>query len=95
MLTIYKYHINEGIIEQNIKMPETAKILKVGLDPKGVPSIWAVVDTDTPPKERTLYVVPTGDNLKYYFAPEENVIYLDTIQIDKFIWHIFIKREEE
>jgi len=40
--TIWKFPL-EITDRQDIKMPGEPKILSVGLDPKGVPCLWALV----------------------------------------------------
>jgi hypothetical protein len=84
MITIYKYQFRIAD-ETIVVMPQGAKILSVQMQ-NGVPTIWAMVVTESKMKERTLRCYGTGHELDT-FAIQGT--YLATLQINGFVWHIF------
>lgn len=84
---IYKY---EFPLEQVVplSMPVGSKPLSAQLQ-RGTPCIWMEVDTDQPEKMRCLYIFGTG----YEFDPM-NLTFVATVQMDFFVWHIYIADEE-
>ena len=82
MQAIYKYPI-EITDEQLITLPEYSRPLHVGLDPQGVPCIWAKVDTITVKKMKLkVFVHGTGD-------PYVQGDYLGSFVQSVFVWHVF------
>jgi hypothetical protein len=83
MKTIYKYPI-EITDEQEIKPPQFAKPLHVGLDPQGQPCIWLEVDTENDPKTMRIYVIGTGNPL-----PEYTAFHAGSFVQSPFVWHVY------
>jgi hypothetical protein len=85
MKTIYKYGIEKVGSPNAISMPEDAKIIRVGNDGNGIPSLWAEVDTSMPMETRLVGVCGTGDP-----RPEGN--YIGSFEIthpEMGVWMIF------
>lgn len=57
MKTIYKYSVRRGIF--TVDMPREAKLLSVQLQ-RGVPVVWAIVETTNAPERRILACLETG-----------------------------------
>jgi hypothetical protein len=84
MNTIYKYPI-EITGEQIIEIVGFRKFLQAGLDPNGVPCIWALVDTESSVKhENTISIFGTGHPL-----PSTDLFYLNSFIERIFVWHVF------
>ncbi len=60
MRRIFKYAISITDI-QGIAMPQNSTIIHAGLDPKGLPCIWARVAEGSMKVSKTIYVVGTGN----------------------------------
>lgn len=85
MKTIYKYPI-EITDYQTIKIPINAKIIHTGLDPHGIPCLWAMVDlTNNQTQTITIYVVGTGNPI-----PNNVRQHIGSFNQGLFVWHIFI-----
>ncbi len=85
MITIYKYTLQIGHA-QRITIPGFIKVLYTGLQ-SGVPCIWALVDTEKELKAHLITVHGTGHPVLN--SLEE---YVGTVQIDAFVWHIFMEK---
>ena len=83
MNTIYKYPI-EIVNTQTIKIKESAEILHVGLDPQGVPCIWAKVNTSFDDKDFKLCITGTG-----FLLHEGIKQHLGTFVQHSYVWHVF------
>lgn len=68
-------------------MPAGAEILSIQYQ-AGVPTIWAIIDTDNEKVNRELYVFGTGHDIPETTDPLK---YLATIQDPGmgFVWHVF------
>lgn len=88
MRTIYKYELSCGGIN-NIKMPQSANILHLGLDPVGKPCFWAEVQTDAPIVSMDVVGIGTGWPLDELFTIENNFFYLGTINDGIYMWHYY------
>ena len=86
MKRIFKYEITITD-EQSIGLPTGAKILHSGLDPNGMPCIWAEVEPDNPIEMRKILVKGTG----HPFNEDEGMIinYIGTFNADPFVWHTY------
>ena len=93
MAKIFKYHIplnlaigqygTFNIISQGLVLD----ILSAGLDANNKPCIWMVVDPEREGKAMTFSIIGTGHD-----APTKTTsIYLDTITVGQFVWHIFFE----
>lgn len=82
-IKIYKYPI-EIKDTQNILMPFDANVISVQVQ-NGVICLWAEAEHETK-AGRTFYVVGTGHE-----RPED-AMYIGTVQMPPFVWHIY---EEE
>lgn len=89
MITIYKYQL-KPITEQTISVPNGARVLKVDAQ-KNIPMLWALVDTDNPPRELEVRIICTGEEIS---KPLDGYEYLGTYQLcgGDFIHHVFIKK---
>jgi hypothetical protein len=68
-----------------VEIPSGHVLIHAGLDPKGIPCVWAMVDADTPKREVVLYVIGTGHDV-----PEEAPRHLGSFVREDDVWHIFI-----
>ena len=84
MNTIYKYPIPH-LDEQEIQMPLGSEIIRVGLDPREVPCLWAIVDIDKPKAPVRVLTVGTGDVM-----PSMPYRHIGSFVDGSFVWHIFI-----
>lgn len=83
MKVIFKYPFYVTNAQQ-LWMPEGAKPLCVQVQ-DGSPQMWALVDQYADQKIYTFRVYGTGNPL-----PNDNPgEYIDTFQLDGFVWHVF------
>ena len=83
MKTIYKYPVTLDSV-QPMMMPCGAQIIHAGLDPSGIPCLWAVVEPNIPHEPRTILVVGTGGVL----SPGIRT-HLGSFVRGPFVWHLF------
>ena len=81
--TIWKYDLDRET-QSDIQMPRGAKILSVQLQRNGY-RLWALVHPTALLEIRTFVIYGTGWDMEY----TDNLEYLETIQEDGFVWHIF------
>ncbi len=93
MTTIYKYPIQPNIEKIELSIPGGGPVLSAGLDPRGVPCIWSIVNTDEPDKVVTFYCVGTGWSLDWIMEEQNNLKFVDTIKQGIYVWHIFVGEE--
>lgn len=86
MKTIYKYPIQIDR-EQQILMLEGAEIIRVGLDPRGVPCVWAEVEITNDPEKWEVAIVGTGQTL-----PDGK--HLGSFLYGEFVWHVYRMNDE-
>ncbi len=84
MKTIYKYPI-KITDEQEIQMPGEVTVLHAGLDPQGVPCVWAMVDSDLPTGPVSILVIGTGNPMPYVAHT-----HLGSFVQGPFVWHVFL-----
>jgi len=84
MKTIYKYPIQITDIQQ-VEIPLMSKIIHAGLDPKGVPCVWAAVDPESELIPVKILVVGTGNPLRSHFDR-----HVGSFIQGPFVWHVFI-----
>jgi hypothetical protein len=84
MITIHKYQfpIADDVA---IKMPERARVLSVQVQ-NGIPTLWAMVETDWKKEERKFKVYGTGHELN---GLDLFRTHIGTIQLNGLVWHIF------
>lgn len=58
---VWKYAIEEGPFV--LRPPGRGRVLRVGVDPKGAPSIWLLIETDAEPVERRHRSYETGEQI--------------------------------
>jgi hypothetical protein len=82
---IYKYQITVDDVA-HVAMPEEAQILTVQTQ-DDQPFIWALVDADAEPEERTFFIVGTGNPFPDYADYD----YIGTFQQANglLVWHLF------
>lgn len=83
MRRVLKYHLEQGVFQQIVRMSEGAKILSVQMV-NGELYFWAEVDNSKRVKERHIIILGTGD-----ICPPEHMPYIGTVQDDPYIWHIY------
>jgi len=86
MNTIWKFEL-EIVDEQVIAMPEFASIL-CAQEQGGKLCLWAKVVTDKKLENRVIRIIGTGNPVH---DADQMVGYIDTVQIGKFVWHVFEK----
>lgn len=84
MKTIYKYPI-QITDEQEITMPIGAEVIHAGLDPQGMPCLWAKVESDNPTEDVSVLVVGTGNPIMFH--TERHV---GSFVQGPFVWHVFL-----
>jgi hypothetical protein len=84
MVTIHKYQftIADDVV---IEMPEGARVLSVQVQ-NGIPTLWAMVETDWKKEKRKFRVYGTGHALN---GLDFMRTHIGTIQLNGFVWHIF------
>lgn len=94
MKTIYEYPLLIEVSFPIKELPEYASIIRVGLDPKGVPCIWAEVFTEwIEAKEK--YGTDKGINVVRTFSviesghPVPPGIHVGSWVQDEFVWHLY------
>lgn len=84
MITVHKYQLAANAC---VEMPIGAKLLTVQMQ-KGVPVLWALVDTDAEMGSRFFFLCGTG-----WVVPKEfvgHLEYVNTVQADNgMVWHVF------
>lgn len=83
---IHKYPIPLATVSR-IDLPIDAFILTVQVQGNG-PVMWAQVNPANELRPRTVYVIGTGHTVR-----DEHADYVGTVQIDGFVWHIYITPE--
>lgn len=83
MKTIHKFPLKIAS-EQTIETPVDANPLCVQVQ-NGVPCLWAEVETRNPKFNKPIRMVGTGHPVHLTEAD----IYLGTIQLDGFVWHVY------
>lgn len=85
MNTIHKYPIEIADI-QTVMMPDQCTIIHAGLDPQGVPCIWAIVNAACDKREFTIAVIGTGNPMPSLIRG----VHLGSFSQDYFMWHVFL-----
>ena len=91
MITIYKYPLKATRSE--FEMPHQSDIIKCGYDPQGQLCLWAAVDTEQEMVPVTFIKIGTGWPLDDFLA-KYNMSYVDSVNEDTFVWHIFRIQEK-
>lgn len=84
---IYRYPLAiQG--EQRVRMPKGAYVISAGVAPTGEVSVWALVDPEASPIERTFFVVGTGNPV---WEEVQRAAFVGTVvgQARPQVWHIF------
>lgn len=85
MTTIWKFPIS--IIDRpRVRMPGGAEIIHVGLDPEGVPCLWALVDSDEKPIIYDFWLCGTGNRIPDNLYANRHV---GSFVEGPFVWHVF------
>lgn len=80
MITIHKYRLPVSRVQLN--MPRVLQFLDVQIQ-DGVPTMWALVNTEAPVETKTFLIFPTG------VALPNNCVYIGTYQAGWFVGHVF------
>lgn len=83
MPRIFKYPLRVTD-SQYVSMPEGATILSAKVQGSEI-VLWAIVDKDNLPEDRTIAIVGTGEE----FPQLEFMPHIDTVQLGDYVWHIF------
>jgi len=86
MKVIYKYEL-KLTEKQTIEMPAFARFLSVQVQ-NGKIQVWALVDTEQPPRLNIFKIIGTGGRID-----ETLGIFLGTIQLGGFVWHVFLESD--
>lgn len=70
---------------QTLQLPKGYEVLSVGLDPKGTPSIWALVNPSADMEETIILCFGTG-----HTVDEPVGKFLGTVRQEFFVWHFFL-----
>lgn len=84
MRAVYKYPI-PITDKQDIRMPECARIVHVGLDPQNAPCIWAEVVTERSLRTYEVFVVGTGHPLPAGAATN----HIGSFAQGPYMWHVY------
>lgn len=95
MITVYKYPIQPSLEKIELRIPGGGPILSAGLDPIGVPCIWAIANTDDSDEIVTVYCVGTGWPLDWIMEEQDNLNFVDTIKQGIYVWHVFTANKGE
>lgn len=85
MKTIWKFELT---LHGAIEMPDGANILTVQ-EQRGVPCIWAEVDTNAPMVKRHFDIYGTGHEMKVDMGVERKYIGTFQIQGGALVFHVF------
>jgi len=83
MTKIFKYELDITDL-QIIPMPFGAKCIHAGLDPRGIPCVWAEVNPTNTCVSTTVYVAGTGRPL-----PEDAKNHIGSFSQGQFMWHVY------
>lgn len=86
MNIIYKYPL-KLVDTQIFELPMGADILTVQ-NQNDVICLWALVNTKRPKIKRKIQIIGTGNKIDIDL---HSYIFLNTTQINGFVWHIFIE----
>lgn len=109
MNTIHKLRLHMQP-EQDIEIPVMSRIIKFDFQ-NGMPTIWYVIDTESPPMKRHLCIFGTGNPFPkrwgkliairkdgcFEFDSDLTLLFIDTAFISDTVWHLFwrVKDVEE
>lgn len=86
-MTIWKFPLPIDD-EPSIEAPRSARIIHVGLDPKGMPCVWAEVDQEAPYTSPIwLRLVGTGHEMGDSCGQ-----YIGSFVHGEFMWHVYFAR---
>ena len=92
MITIWKYKILPLDGPQRYDMPRGAHVISTALDPQRDICFWALVDTNAPLEERTMWCVGTGWPLEDIGMYEGE--FIGTVVKEPYVWHLFTTDNE-
>lgn len=84
--TIWKFELELTDV-QHVKMPAGARILSVDRQTFGSRAalmLWALVDPSVPAVNRKIGIVGTGNP-----APSMDTVFVGTVVMPPFVWHVF------
>lgn len=87
MKKVYKYSL-PITDRQTVMLPNGFQVVMVGLDPKGLPCLWAIVDPERTASPETVIIVGTGQPL-----PDNFVRHIGSFVDGRFVWHVFFSYE--
>jgi hypothetical protein len=85
MKQIWKFEI-ELVEDQELHVPGILRPLSVQMQGETL-CLWGVVEPGKPNVVRHVRVVGTG----HPFPDETECEHIDTVQVDGFVWHVFLK----
>jgi hypothetical protein len=86
MKAIYKYQLSlQGVDIRTL--PADFEVLSVQIQ-HNIITMWAYVDDTSNACEVEIKIIGTGTE----FKNRRKYSYIGTVQLDSFVWHIFIKR---
>jgi hypothetical protein len=81
-MTIYKFPIP---IQDTftVPLPDDAVVVHAGLDPQGVPCLWARLDPNAPRTDRVFHLRGTGHPVP------DDLHHIASFVNGPFVWHLF------
>ena len=82
MKTIHKFPLQIQYT-QTVNVQPNAEVVLVGLDPNGIPCIWALVDPNEPLQPYTIHIIDTDHPVP------SNTDHLGSFVSGAYVWHVF------
>jgi hypothetical protein len=79
----------EGV--QIVQIPKGHEVLSA-IEQNGLITLYAICDINAEYENVKIVVVGTGSQESFRLASIEHDRFLDTVKVDRFVWHIFIPR---
>ena len=91
MRTIYKYPI-KITDRQQIEFPVDVKFLHAGLDPQGVPCVWAEIGTDETETHPIVILVVGGTGNTIPEGSRNEYQHLGSFVQGPYMWHVYYRQ---
>lgn len=89
MIAVWKFTLEKAGLPERIEMPEDVTLLRVGVDGRGEPCVWARVDTDSMPRGRMFVAYGTGHEMQYDHGEYVGSFELHETMLGWLIFHVF------
>lgn len=91
MMTIWKFPLPDVKDVQELELPATCHILGGMQVQAGIPTFWAIVNTDAPKVKVNIHVRGTGHELN--LPPPPLAVHIGTVQLGPLVWHYFLEQQ--